>query len=111
MDHIRFAALYLLAHGIIKLWLIIGLLRQRLWYYPTSIGIFGVFIGYQPYRFSFTHAGSLLLVTMLGVAITVLTLHEYRFLRKEQKRARVPPRQSGHTETGESDHLADMRLR
>ncbi|MCA8024794.1 DUF2127 domain-containing protein [Burkholderia cepacia] len=81
----RFAALYLLAHGIVKLWLIIGLLRQRLWYYSTSIGIFGVFIAYQLYRFSFTHAGSLLLITMLDVAIIVLTLHEYRFLRKEKK--------------------------
>ncbi|WP_175690629.1 DUF2127 domain-containing protein [Burkholderia anthina] len=70
-----------------KLWLIIGLLRRRLWDYPTSIGIFSVFIAYQLYRFSFTHAGSLLLITMLDVAIIVLTLHEYRFLRKDQKRA------------------------
>src|SRR5262249_8559072 len=30
-----FVAFYLLSHGIIKLWLIIGLLRERLWYYPT----------------------------------------------------------------------------
>ncbi|AQQ48122.1 MULTISPECIES: DUF2127 domain-containing protein [Burkholderia cepacia complex] len=80
----RFAALYLLAHGIVKLWLITGLLRQRLWYYPTSIGILGLFIAYQLYRFSFTHAGSLLLITMLDVAIIVLTLHEYRFLRREK---------------------------
>ena len=27
----KFAAIYLLAHGVVKLWLIIGLLRERLW--------------------------------------------------------------------------------
>nr|WP_230945803.1 hypothetical protein [Burkholderia cepacia] len=36
----RFAALYLPPYGIVMLWLIIALLRHRLWYYPTSIGIF-----------------------------------------------------------------------
>src|SRR5262249_7782102 len=43
----HFAALYLLSHGVIKLWLIIGLLRQRLWYYPVALGVFGLFILYQ----------------------------------------------------------------
>ncbi|MCA7982903.1 DUF2127 domain-containing protein [Burkholderia vietnamiensis] len=107
----RFAALYLPPYGIVMLWLIIALLWHRLWYYPTSIGIFGVFIAYQRYRFSFFHAGSLLLITMLDVAIIGLTLHEYRFLRKEKNAPRVPPRQSGRTETGESGNPADMRLR
>src|SRR6516225_126299 len=51
-----FVALYLLSHGSIKLWLIIGLLRQKLWYYPTAILVFSLFIVYQLYRFSFTHS-------------------------------------------------------
>jgi len=28
----EFAAIYLLGHGVIKLWLIVGLLRERCWY-------------------------------------------------------------------------------
>jgi len=33
----HFMTLYLLAHGSIKLWLIIGLLREKLWYYSTAM--------------------------------------------------------------------------
>lgn len=81
----KFAAVYLLAHGVIKLWLIIGLLRERLWYYPVSMAVFGMFIIYQLYRFSFTHSIWLLLVTALDGVILALTWHEYRYLRNARK--------------------------
>ncbi|WP_028229859.1 DUF2127 domain-containing protein [Paraburkholderia mimosarum] len=81
----KFAAMYLLAHGVIKLWLIIGLLRERLWYYPVSMAVFGLFIIYQLYRFSFTHSIWLLLVTALDGVILALTWHEYRYLRNARK--------------------------
>ncbi|MEM5326412.1 DUF2127 domain-containing protein [Paraburkholderia sp. JHI2823] len=81
----KFAAIYLLAHGVIKLWLIIGLLRERLWYYPVSMTVFGLFIIYQLYRFSFTHSIWLLLVTALDGVILALTWHEYRYLRSARK--------------------------
>ncbi|MFT0167726.1 DUF2127 domain-containing protein [Paraburkholderia mimosarum] len=81
----KFAAIYLLAHGVIKLWLIIGLLRERLWYYPVSMAVFGLFIIYQLYRFSFTHSIWLLLVTALDGVILALTWHEYRYRRNARK--------------------------
>ena len=34
----HFVALYLLSHGAVKLWVIIGLMRERLWYYPVALG-------------------------------------------------------------------------
>jgi uncharacterized membrane protein len=77
----RFVALYLLSHGVIKLWLIIGLLRQRLWYFPVSLFIFGLFILYQFYRFIFTHSLWLLLITTVDIVVIGLTWHEYRYLR------------------------------
>ena len=77
----RFMALYLLTHGTIKLWLIMGLLREKLWYYPTGIVIFGLFIVYQLYRFSFTHSPWLLLITAVDVIVIALTWHEYKYLR------------------------------
>jgi uncharacterized membrane protein len=49
-----FTAIYLLSHGILKLFLIARLLRERLWYYPLAIIVFTLFIVYQLYRFSFT---------------------------------------------------------
>jgi uncharacterized membrane protein len=76
-----FVASYLLSHGSIKLWLIIGLLRQKLWYYPTAIIVFGLFIIYQLYRFSFTHSVWLLLTTVIDVMVIALTWHEYKYLR------------------------------
>jgi uncharacterized membrane protein len=79
----HFAAIYLLSHGAIKLWLILGLLRERLWYYPTAIAVFGLFIVYQLYRFSFTHSAFLLFITALDVLVIILTWHEYGYLRRQ----------------------------
>ena len=76
----KFAALYLLGHGVIKLWLIVGLLRRRLWYYPVAMIVFALFIAYQLYRYTFTHSMWLLLITMLDLVVIALTWHEYRFL-------------------------------
>jgi uncharacterized membrane protein len=73
----KFAALYLLAHGIAKLWLVIGLLRGKLWYYPVAMTIFTLFVAYQTYRYTFTHSVWLLLITGLDLMVIGLTWHEY----------------------------------
>ncbi len=78
----KFAAVYLLGHGIVKLWLIVGLLRRKLWYYPVSLVVFGLLIVYQLYRYTFTHSIWLLLITALDVIVIALTWHEYRYLRR-----------------------------
>jgi uncharacterized membrane protein len=82
----HFTAFYLCSHGVIKLWLIIGLLRRRLWYYPTAMVVFDLFILYQLYRFAFTHSLMLLLITVIDAVVIVLAWHEYRFLRRD-----IPP--------------------
>ena len=81
----KFAAVYLLAHGVVKLWLIVGLLRERLWYFPVSIAVFGLFIVYQLYRYTFTHSIWLLLITILDIVVIVITWHEYRYLQNARK--------------------------
>ncbi len=78
----HFTAFYLLSHGVIKLFVIIGLLRKKLWYYPTALVVFGLFIVYQLYRFSFTHSIWLLLLTALDLIVMWLTWHEYKYLRR-----------------------------
>ena len=75
------AAIYLFGHGVIKLWIIIGLLRKKLWYYPVAMIVFGLFIVYQLYRYTFTHSFLLLLITALDFIVIGLTWHEYRHLR------------------------------
>ncbi len=76
----NFTTAYLLSHGVIKLWLIAGLLRERLRYYPVAIAIFGLFIVYQVYRFSLTQSLWLVLITAVDLVVIALTWHEYRYL-------------------------------
>ncbi len=83
---LNFAAIYLLGHGIVKLWLIIGLLRRRLGYYPVAIVVFGLFIAYQLYRYTLTHSIWLVLITLLDLVVIGLTWHEYRYLKAEKIR-------------------------
>jgi uncharacterized membrane protein len=80
----HFIAVYLLSHGVIKLLLVIGLLRRKLWYYPSAILAFTLFILYQLYRFSYTHSIWLLFMTILDVVVIGLTWHEYKFLRRQK---------------------------
>ncbi|MBU6489897.1 MAG: DUF2127 domain-containing protein [Burkholderiales bacterium] len=87
----KFAAVYLLGHGVIKLWLIAGLLRERLWFYPAAMSIFGLFIVYQLYRYTFTHSVWLLLITALDVLVIVLTWHEYRYIRSQRSAEKPGP--------------------
>ena len=77
-----FYAFYLLSHGIVKIVLVFGLLREKLWAYPASFVVFGAFIAYQLYRYSFTHDISLILLSVFDLFVIALAVHEYRLLRK-----------------------------
>ncbi|HVU29713.1 MAG TPA: DUF2127 domain-containing protein [Sphingomicrobium sp.] len=76
-----FFAFYLLSHGIVKIILVYGLLKERLWAYPASFVVFGAFIAYQLYRYSFTHEFSLILLSIFDLFVIALAVHEYRLLR------------------------------
>lgn len=86
----HFAAAYLFVHGIVKLWLIGGLWRERIGYYPIAIAVFGAFIAYQIDRYRFTHSPLLLFITAVDAVVIWLTWLEYRCLRA-RARAAVPP--------------------
>ena len=51
----------------------------------SQIGIFavfGAFIAYQLYRYSYTHEIALILLTVFDLFVIALAWHEYRLLRK-----------------------------
>jgi len=77
-----FIAIYLLLHGIIKGLLIIGLLKKKLWAYPTAIGVFSLFCVYQIFEFTQTYSLWLLLLTLLDIVIIALTWREYGYVKK-----------------------------
>ena len=81
-----FAAFYLLSHGVIKLILVAELLREKLWAYPASLVVLGVFIAYQAYRFTLTHSIGLIVLSMFDLLVIVLIWHEYRLVRRHLAR-------------------------
>ena len=78
----HFYAFYLLSHGIVKSVVVFGLLREKLWAYPASFAVFGAFIAYQLYRYSFTGDFGLILLSIFDLFVIYLAVHEYRLLRK-----------------------------
>jgi uncharacterized membrane protein len=85
VSSLRFTALYLVSHGVVKLWLIIGLFRKKLWYYPVAMVVFGLFILYQLYRYSFTHSYWLIFISVVDAIVIWFTWVEYGYLRAAAK--------------------------
>ena len=76
-----FYAFYLLSHGLVKIVIVAGLLREKLWAYPASFVVFGTFIAYQLYRYSYTHDLSLILLSIFDLFVIALAVHEYRLVK------------------------------
>jgi uncharacterized membrane protein len=73
-----FASSYLIVHGIIKVFLVVGLLRRRLWSYPLSLWFLAGFIAYQAYRFFFTHSLWMIALTIVDLIVAFLIWREYQ---------------------------------
>jgi uncharacterized membrane protein len=90
-----FGAVYLLAHGIVKVVLVIALLLNKLWAYPWMIVVLVLFIGYQSYRIALTPTVGLIALTVFDLVIVVLTWREYRRQRRASQRPATPvPKQA-----------------
>jgi uncharacterized membrane protein len=73
-----YAALYLLSHGIIKGFLVLGLLRDKLWAYPASLAVLSLFVLYQIIKYLENHSIVLVLLTLFDLVVMWLIYHEYR---------------------------------
>jgi uncharacterized membrane protein len=82
---VRFAAVYLLLHGIVKVVLVAALLRNKMWAYPWMIAVLLAFVGYQLYRIAVQPALWLVLLTIFDAFVAWLTWREYR----KQRAARI----------------------
>jgi uncharacterized membrane protein len=77
-----FGAAYLLLHGAVKVMLVIALLLDKLWAYPTMIIVLLIFIGYQLYRIALQPSAGLIALTVFDAVIVALTWREYRRQRR-----------------------------
>ncbi len=82
---VLFGSLYLLAHGVVKIVLVVALLQNRLWAYPWMIVFLLIFIFYQAYRIALVPSVGLAALTVFDVFVVWLTYREYQ--RQRYRRA------------------------
>lgn len=85
----HFYAFYLVSHGLVKLALVTGLLREKLWAYPAALVALALFIAYQVYRYSYTQSIGLIVLTIFDLFFMWLIWHEYR-LRRSHSQPHLP---------------------
>jgi uncharacterized membrane protein len=99
---IFFGAIYLLAHGAVKVVLVIALLMNKLWAYPCMIVVLLIFIGYQLYRIALDPSAGLIALTVFDAVIVTLTWREYRRQRRIPHDRSSSPASSTSTEAVKS---------
>ncbi len=79
-DIAAFAAIYLVAHGVIKLVLVSGLLRRKTWAFPTALVVLGAFVVYQSYRIVLGHSLAMAVLTVADLVVIWAVWREYRLI-------------------------------
>ena len=78
-----FLALYVFFWGVTEIVLSVSMLLRKLWAFPLSLILVGLFVLYEIYRFTHTHSLILLGVILLDSVILWLIWKEYK-LRKSK---------------------------
>ena len=73
-----FGGLYLLTHGVVKVILVWGLLREKMWAFPAAIVVLSLFSVYQIIKFIETWSLGMLLLTIFDLIVVALVVREYR---------------------------------
>jgi uncharacterized membrane protein len=81
---LHFAAAYLLVHGVLKIALVGGLIREKRWVFPVALVFLGLFVLYQAYRLTHQPSYGLAGLTVLDLVIIALVWWEWQGLRQER---------------------------
>ena len=76
-----FIAFYLLSRGLIKLGLVVALLKNKLWAYPASLVVLGLFVAYQVYQILVTHSLLISALTAFDLVVMYFIWREYQVVR------------------------------
>ena len=76
-----FIAIYLLSRGLIKLFLVVALLKNQLWAYPSSLVVLGLFVVYQLYQIALTFSPFLIALTLFDLVVMWFIWREYEVVR------------------------------
>jgi len=77
---------YLLGHGVINLFLVVMLVKKKMWAYPLSLAIFGLFVVYEGWQLYFSHSLLLAAFTVFDLAVIWLVWKEYRYVSRTKAR-------------------------
>jgi uncharacterized membrane protein len=77
LDTKLFASIYLVGHGLVKIFLVYALWREKLWAFPVALWFIVVFVAYQLYRYAHTHSIALLIFALLDVCVSWFIWREY----------------------------------
>jgi uncharacterized membrane protein len=74
----KFAVIYLLAHGVLKLGLVINLFIEHLWIFPVSVAVLLGFIGFMSLKLVAHWSPWLFAFALFDAATVALILNEWR---------------------------------
>jgi len=78
-----FLAMYFLINGFVKLGLIYGLWRKKLWTYLVAEVFFSIMLIYEIYKFTSTYSIYLLLLIFIDIAVIILIWVRYKMLERK----------------------------
>ena len=76
-----FWAFVFLAHGFLKMLLVVGLYKKQRWVYPVAGAVFSCFIVYQAWHLFYFPSLFLELLTAFDIVFVFLIAQEYRYQR------------------------------
>ena len=79
--NVTFIAFYLLSRGIIKLLLVVALLKNQLWAYPSSLVVLGLFVAYQLYQIALTQSALVIALTIFDLIVMWFIWREWEVVR------------------------------
>lgn len=77
LDTKLFASIYLVGHGLAKIFLVYALWQEKLWAFPLALWFIALFVAYQLYRYTHTHSIVLLIFALLDVCVSWFIWREY----------------------------------
>jgi uncharacterized membrane protein len=80
-DAKRLASLYLISHGLVKLFLVFALWREWRAAFPVALGFMALFVVFQLHRYIHTHSVWLLVFASIDMIVGWLIWREYRTVR------------------------------
>lgn len=78
-----FIAIYLLSRGLVKFALVVALLRNQLWAYPSSLVVLGLFVVYQMYQITTAFSSLLVFLTVFDLIVMWFIWQEYQVVKYE----------------------------